>query len=175
MPSDHFIFPVCWYWSPSQSQSKLSQTRQFFPECNYFSSDLPFKEVLPESKFYFSPVFITREIFGTDTSMVYSCIDQLYKIYSIFIQLLMIFLKTADISNEVRPPSVSEPWADCLFEEYFNQVKLWSSTTLCCIEYLSFWLCPDRPCSLALRENSFSQEGLHIHLNEPLYKCKVLN
>ena len=39
-----------------------------------------------------------------------------------FIQLLMIFIKTADISNEVRPPSVSEPWADCLFEEYFNQV-----------------------------------------------------
>ena len=36
----------------------------------------------------------------------------------------MIFIKTADISNEVRPPSVSEPWADCLFEEYFNQVIL---------------------------------------------------
>eukprot|EP00118_Oscarella_pearsei_P001894 m.8827 g.8827 ORF g.8827 m.8827 type:complete len:539 (+) comp20885_c0_seq2:38-1654(+) len=30
-------------------------------------------------------------------------------------------VKCCDISNEVRPTSVSEPWVDCLLEEYFNQ------------------------------------------------------
>ncbi|KAK7078415.1 High affinity cAMP-specific and IBMX-insensitive 3',5'-cyclic phosphodiesterase 9A, partial [Halocaridina rubra] len=28
-----------------------------------------------------------------------------------------------DISNEVRPSKVSEPWVDCLLEEYFNQAE----------------------------------------------------
>lgn len=33
----------------------------------------------------------------------------------------MILIKCCDISNEVRPMDVSEPWLDCLLEEYFNQ------------------------------------------------------
>ncbi|CAH8486039.1 unnamed protein product [Schistosoma intercalatum] len=33
----------------------------------------------------------------------------------------MVLIKCCDISNEVRPLSVSEPWVDCLLEEYFNQ------------------------------------------------------
>ena len=32
-------------------------------------------------------------------------------------------IKCCDISNEVRPFEVSEPWVDCLLEEYFNQVR----------------------------------------------------
>ncbi|TPP62772.1 Phosphodiesterase, partial [Fasciola gigantica] len=36
-------------------------------------------------------------------------------------QLKMVLIKCCDISNEVRPLSVSEPWVDCLLEEYFNQ------------------------------------------------------
>ncbi|CAH3105812.1 unnamed protein product [Porites lobata] len=32
-----------------------------------------------------------------------------------------ILIKCCDISNEVRPIDVSEPWADCLLEEYFMQ------------------------------------------------------
>jgi len=35
--------------------------------------------------------------------------------------LLQIIIKCADISNEVRPASVSEPWVDCLLEEFFSQ------------------------------------------------------
>ncbi|CAH3119914.1 unnamed protein product [Pocillopora meandrina] len=35
--------------------------------------------------------------------------------------LKMILIKCCDISNEVRPIDVSEPWADCLLEEYFMQ------------------------------------------------------
>merc|ERR1712226_1065199 len=33
----------------------------------------------------------------------------------------MVLIKCCDISNEVRPFEVSEPWVDCLLEEYFNQ------------------------------------------------------
>ncbi|XP_063439435.1 high affinity cGMP-specific 3',5'-cyclic phosphodiesterase 9A-like isoform X1 [Mytilus trossulus] len=35
--------------------------------------------------------------------------------------LKMVLIKACDISNEVRPMEVSEPWVDCLLEEYFNQ------------------------------------------------------
>ena len=35
----------------------------------------------------------------------------------------MVLIKCCDISNEVRPMEVSEPWVDCLLEEYFNQVR----------------------------------------------------
>lgn len=31
-------------------------------------------------------------------------------------------IKCCDISNEVRPAEVAEPWVDCLLEEYFMQV-----------------------------------------------------
>uniref|UniRef100_A0A8C2B4L3 High affinity cGMP-specific 3',5'-cyclic phosphodiesterase 9A n=1 Tax=Cyprinus carpio TaxID=7962 RepID=A0A8C2B4L3_CYPCA len=35
--------------------------------------------------------------------------------------LKMVLIKCCDISNEVRPMEVSEPWVDCLLEEYFMQ------------------------------------------------------
>lgn len=35
----------------------------------------------------------------------------------------MVLIKCCDISNEVRPTEVAEPWVDCLLEEYFMQVK----------------------------------------------------
>ncbi|XP_046328914.1 high affinity cGMP-specific 3',5'-cyclic phosphodiesterase 9A-like isoform X5 [Haliotis rufescens] len=38
--------------------------------------------------------------------------------------LLMILIKVADISNEVRPMEVAEPWLDCLLQEFFNQSDL---------------------------------------------------
>jgi len=40
-----------------------------------------------------------------------------------FSKLKMILIKCCDISNEVRPSEVSEPWLDCLLEEYFMQVS----------------------------------------------------
>lgn len=36
--------------------------------------------------------------------------------------LMQIIIKCSDISNEVRPQSVSEPWVDKLLEEFFAQV-----------------------------------------------------
>ncbi|KAK2527126.1 Pde9a [Columba guinea] len=35
--------------------------------------------------------------------------------------LKMILIKCCDISNEVRPMEIAEPWVDCLLEEYFMQ------------------------------------------------------
>ncbi|TKC46022.1 hypothetical protein EI555_012564 [Monodon monoceros] len=39
----------------------------------------------------------------------------------LFFQLKMVLIKCCDISNEVRPMEVAEPWVDCLLEEYFMQ------------------------------------------------------
>lgn len=39
------------------------------------------------------------------------------------VQLKMVLIKCCDISNEVRPMEVAEPWVDCLLEEYFMQVR----------------------------------------------------
>ncbi|XP_055501256.1 high affinity cGMP-specific 3',5'-cyclic phosphodiesterase 9A-like isoform X2 [Leucoraja erinacea] len=36
-------------------------------------------------------------------------------------QLQMVLIKYCDISNEVRPMEVAEPWVDCLLQEYFMQ------------------------------------------------------
>ncbi|KAG7254211.1 hypothetical protein CRUP_032535 [Coryphaenoides rupestris] len=42
--------------------------------------------------------------------------------------LKMVLIKCCDISNEVRPTEVAEPWVDCLLEEYFMQVTAsWKS------------------------------------------------
>ena len=38
--------------------------------------------------------------------------------------LKMILIKACDVSNEIRPPEISEPWVEKLLEEYFQQVKL---------------------------------------------------
>ncbi|XP_059822221.1 high affinity cGMP-specific 3',5'-cyclic phosphodiesterase 9A isoform X2 [Hypanus sabinus] len=35
--------------------------------------------------------------------------------------LQMVLIKCCDISNEVRPTDVAEPWVDCLLQEYFMQ------------------------------------------------------
>ncbi|NXX79445.1 PDE9A phosphodiesterase, partial [Urocolius indicus] len=35
--------------------------------------------------------------------------------------LKMVLIKCCDISNEVRPMEIAEPWVDCLLEEYFMQ------------------------------------------------------
>lgn len=43
---------------------------------------------------------------------------------NLFFQLKMVLIKCCDISNEVRPMEVAEPWAECLLEEYFMQVRV---------------------------------------------------
>ncbi|TPP41950.1 Phosphodiesterase [Fasciola gigantica] len=39
------------------------------------------------------------------------------------IVVLFILLKTCDISNEVRPTPVADPWLDCLLDEFFAQAR----------------------------------------------------
>lgn len=66
-----------------------------------------------------------------------TCVSFLNPLYSIIVhlqknavvsllislwQLKMVLIKCCDISNEVRPMEVAEPWVDCLLEEYFMQV-----------------------------------------------------
>ena len=50
-------------------------------------------------------------------------IDTAHSCHSLFmsIQLKKMLMKACDISNEVRPKEVAEPWVDCLLEEYFMQ------------------------------------------------------
>ena len=46
----------------------------------------------------------------------------------------MVLIKCCDISNEVRPTEVAEPWVDCLLEEYFMQVsRVTGISPRCCI------------------------------------------
>lgn len=49
---------------------------------------------------------------------------------------LFILLKTCDISNEVRPTSVADPWLDCLLDEFFAQV---SSFVPDALDLLFYW------------------------------------
>lgn len=35
--------------------------------------------------------------------------------------LMQMIIKCSDISNEVRPQEISEPWVDSLLEEFFTQ------------------------------------------------------
>lgn len=37
------------------------------------------------------------------------------------LQLCMVLIKVADISNEARPMEVAEPWLDRLLQEFFAQ------------------------------------------------------
>ena len=48
--------------------------------------------------------------------------NELKKLKTFSFQLKMVLIKCCDISNEVRPTEVAEPWVDCLLEEYFMQV-----------------------------------------------------
>ncbi|EDV25625.1 High affinity cGMP-specific 3',5'-cyclic phosphodiesterase 9A [Trichoplax sp. H2] len=49
-----------------------------------------------------------------------TCVCKQIQNYTIDV-LKMILIKCCDISNEVRPMEISDPWADCLLEEFFQQ------------------------------------------------------
>lgn len=58
--------------------------------------------------------------------LIYLFFLLIHKVFELVLcgfQLKMVLIKCCDISNEVRPMEVSEPWVDCLLEEYFNQVR----------------------------------------------------
>ena len=48
--------------------------------------------------------------------------------------LKMILIKACDVSNEIRPPKIAEPWAEKLLQEYFQQVRFvnWLKNGLFC-------------------------------------------
>nr|XP_025148057.1 high affinity cGMP-specific 3',5'-cyclic phosphodiesterase 9A isoform X3 [Bubalus bubalis] len=92
------------------------------PECNIFSN------VSPEGFKQIRQGMITL-ILATDMARHAEIMDSFkekvenfdYSNKEHMTLLKMILIKCCDISNEVRPMEVAEPWVDCLLEEYFMQ------------------------------------------------------
>ncbi|CAN0529740.1 unnamed protein product [Rangifer tarandus platyrhynchus] len=92
------------------------------PECNIFSN------VSPEGFKQIRQGMITL-ILATDMARHAEIMDSFKEKMENFdygnkehmTLLKMILIKCCDISNEVRPMEVAEPWVDCLLEEYFMQ------------------------------------------------------
>ncbi|XP_015275225.1 PREDICTED: high affinity cGMP-specific 3',5'-cyclic phosphodiesterase 9A [Gekko japonicus] len=92
------------------------------PECNIFSNieQEPFKRIRQG---------IITLILATDMARHAEILDSFKAILDNFdysneehvTRLKMVLIKCCDISNEVRPMEVAEPWVDCLLEEYFMQ------------------------------------------------------
>ncbi|XP_068098502.1 high affinity cGMP-specific 3',5'-cyclic phosphodiesterase 9A-like [Hyperolius riggenbachi] len=92
------------------------------PENNIFSNVSPdlFKQIRQS---------IIRLILATDMARHGDILEAFRQVISIFDftneehvkTLQMMLIKCCDISNEVRPTEVAEPWVDCLLEEYFMQ------------------------------------------------------
>ncbi|XP_055340822.1 high affinity cGMP-specific 3',5'-cyclic phosphodiesterase 9A-like isoform X2 [Paramacrobiotus metropolitanus] len=92
------------------------------PECNIFSN-------VSEEMFIKIRVGIISLILATDMARHAEILDKFKQNIDHFdwtnedhiTSLKMILIKCCDISNEVRPMDVSDPWLDLLLEEYFNQ------------------------------------------------------
>lgn len=92
------------------------------PECNIFSN-------CDQEKFKRIRAGMTMLILATDMARHTEIMDKFNSVLPVFDfknkehvdTLKMVLIKCCDISNEVRPMEVSEPWVDCLLEEYFNQ------------------------------------------------------
>ncbi|EGF76813.1 hypothetical protein BATDEDRAFT_28314 [Batrachochytrium dendrobatidis JAM81] len=92
------------------------------PDCNIFAgfSDSVYREARRG---------IIRCILSTDMAKHGDLLAQFKKVSDSFnyddaenrALLISLVIKCADISNEVRPPSVAEPWVNCLLEEFFSQ------------------------------------------------------
>uniref|UniRef100_A0AAY5F6L7 PDEase domain-containing protein n=1 Tax=Electrophorus electricus TaxID=8005 RepID=A0AAY5F6L7_ELEEL len=92
------------------------------PECNIFAN------IEPESFKQIRQAIITL-ILATDMAKHGEILDSFRQTVDNFdftkeehVKCLkMVLIKCCDISNEVRPTEVAEPWVDCLLEEYFMQ------------------------------------------------------
>uniref|UniRef100_A0A8C3A314 Phosphodiesterase n=1 Tax=Cyclopterus lumpus TaxID=8103 RepID=A0A8C3A314_CYCLU len=92
------------------------------PECNIFAN------VDPEAFKQIRQAIITL-ILATDMARHGEILDSFkqkvdsfdFSIEEHMTCLKMVLIKCCDISNEVRPTEVAEPWVDCLLEEYFMQ------------------------------------------------------
>lgn len=79
----------------------------------------------------------------------------------------MILIKCCDISNEVRPTEVAEPWVDCLLEEYFMQVRTGhGSHTSCGSSAPSLGSC-SKPTQVA-GVTSFRKPSQQVHVGNTL-------
>uniref|UniRef100_A0A2K6EPU2 Phosphodiesterase n=1 Tax=Propithecus coquereli TaxID=379532 RepID=A0A2K6EPU2_PROCO len=92
------------------------------PECNIFSN-------VPPDEFKQIRQGMITLILATDMARHAEIMDSFkeklenfdYSNEEHMTLLKMILIKCCDISNEVRPMEVAEPWVDCLLEEYFMQ------------------------------------------------------
>ncbi|XP_033641330.1 high affinity cGMP-specific 3',5'-cyclic phosphodiesterase 9A-like [Asterias rubens] len=93
------------------------------PECNIFAN-------VDQDKFKTIRQGVIMLILATDMARHSEILDQFKKYVKNGFEisneehlnyLKMLLIKCCDISNEVRPIEVSEPWVDCLLEEYFMQ------------------------------------------------------
>ncbi|CAF0709847.1 unnamed protein product [Brachionus calyciflorus] len=92
------------------------------PSCNIFFN-------APEEKYKDIRTSMVKLILATDMAKHKEILEELKRYVSNFDfknkdhmeALKMILIKCCDISNEVRPMEISEPWLDCLLEEYFMQ------------------------------------------------------
>ncbi|XP_019384538.1 PREDICTED: high affinity cGMP-specific 3',5'-cyclic phosphodiesterase 9A [Crocodylus porosus] len=92
------------------------------PECNIFSS-------VDQEQFKRIRQGIITLILATDMARHAEILDSFKEKMEKFDYsneehvtcLKMVLIKCCDISNEVRPMEVAEPWVDCLLEEYFMQ------------------------------------------------------
>eukprot|EP00062_Callorhinchus_milii_P011226 gi/632956966/ref/XP_007894224.1/ PREDICTED: high affinity cGMP-specific 3',5'-cyclic phosphodiesterase 9A-like isoform X2 [Callorhinchus milii] len=92
------------------------------PECNIFTN------VDPETFKRIRQGIITL-ILGTDMARHAEILASFQQMVNSFdftneehkMCLKMVLIKCCDISNEVRPSEVADPWLDCLLEEYFIQ------------------------------------------------------
>ncbi|KAJ3591000.1 hypothetical protein NHX12_008947, partial [Muraenolepis orangiensis] len=92
------------------------------PECNIFAN------VDPEAFKQIRQAIITL-ILATDMARHGEILDSFKQKVDTFeftneehvTCLKMVLIKCCDISNEVRPTEVAEPWVDCLLDEYFMQ------------------------------------------------------
>ncbi|KAI3378701.1 hypothetical protein SNEBB_005626 [Seison nebaliae] len=93
------------------------------PECNIFSS-------LSNESFHYVRKQLVDLILATDMAAHKTLLDSFmgninetfnFKDEKHLQNLKLILIKCCDISNEVRPMEVSDPWVDCLLTEYFQQ------------------------------------------------------
>uniref|UniRef100_A0A8C8SDV0 High affinity cGMP-specific 3',5'-cyclic phosphodiesterase 9A n=1 Tax=Pelusios castaneus TaxID=367368 RepID=A0A8C8SDV0_9SAUR len=92
------------------------------PECNIFSN-------VNQEQFKWIRQGIITLILATDMARHAEILDSFKEKINNFDYsnedhvtcLKMVLIKCCDISNEVRPMEVAEPWVDCLLEEYFMQ------------------------------------------------------
>ncbi|TPX35125.1 hypothetical protein SmJEL517_g02439 [Synchytrium microbalum] len=92
------------------------------PECDILKN-------LPDAVFRDARRNIIKCILATDMAKHGEIMAQFKKVSENFnfedaehkILLMQMIIKCSDISNEVRPNDVAEPWVDCLLQEFFSQ------------------------------------------------------